>query len=311
MYFYHLYGLNFQSTFTIQGLTEIAPLKDNPDVTIQLISDGCIYDFVPEDVAQQPIALQLEPTDALIYLQNSGVYLIQGGCKIVIISTPKVLLENISQAVLGVVLAVLLYQRGLYILHASTAAIGNTAIAFLGDSGAGKSSALATVIAQGFAGITDDLTAVQLTTDEAIVYSGVAQMKLAAEVASLLMPGESVPQTDTNNEASFSFSPAPASNAFSLQNLYILEYGLDFAIESIPRQQAIIELLRYSGLKSVLPIRNRHQFNQAAQLANRVELYRLKRPRDLSQLTKMAQLLKQHISNTHFGQNRLEYEVIR
>ena len=296
MYFYHLYGLNFQSTFTIQGLTEIAPLKDNPDVTIQLISDGCIYDFVPEDVAQQPIALQLEPTDALIYLQNSGVYLIQGGCKIVIISTPKVLLENISQAVLGVVLAVLLYQRGLYILHASTAAIGNTAIAFLGDSGAGKSSALATVIAQGFAGITDDLTAVQLTTDEAIVYSGVAQMKLAAEVASLLMPGESVPQTDTNNEASFSFSPAPASNAFSLQNLYILEYGLDFAIESIPRQQAIIELLRYSGLKSVLPIRNRHQFNQAAQLANRVELYRLKRPRDLSQLTKMAQLLKQHIS---------------
>lgn len=311
MHFYHLYGLNFQSTFTIQGLKEIAPPQNNPDVTIQLVSDGCIDDFVPKDVAQQPIALQLERTDALIYLQNCGVYLIQGGCKIVIVSTPNVLLTKISQALLGVVLAILLYQRGLYILHASTAAIGNTAVGFLGDSGAGKSSALATVIAQGLAGITDDLTAVQLDTNKAIVYSGVSQMKLSAEVANTLMLRESVSQTDTNYEISFSFSPAQAGHAFSLQHLYILEYGQDFSIEPIPRQQAIIELLRYSGLKSVLPIRNRYQFSQAAQLATRVRLYKLQRPRDLAQLTQMAQLLKQHINSTHFGQDRLEYEVVK
>lgn len=309
MHFYHLYGLNFQSTFTIQGLIEIAPPQANPDVTIQLVSDGCIDDFVPEDVAQQPIALQLERTDALVYLQNSGVYLIQGGCKIVIISRPGVLLETMCQTLLGVVLAVLLYQRGLYILHASTAAMGDTALAFLGDSGAGKSSALASVIGQGFSGVTDDLSAIQLSAEGAVVYPGVPKMKLSTEVASTLMPGESTPPTQ--DETSFSFVPPNTAHALPLQHLYILDYGPDFAIEPIPRQRAIIELLRYSGLKSVLPARSRYQFNQAAQLAKCVRLYRLRRPHSLLQLPKMAQLLRHHINHTHFGQDDLEYEVIK
>ncbi len=308
MHFYQLYGLIFQSTFCISDLPEIPPTDQNPDATIQLVTDGCIHDFIPPAVAQQPIALQVDPTDALVYLQDIGVFIVQGGCKIVLVATQDAEQAPICQALLGVVLAVLLYQRGLYILHASAAAISNIAIAFLGDSGAGKSSALAASVDQGFIGITDDLTAIHINTDNASLYSGVPKMKLSsAAVAHLQL----APSTPAAEESAFAFPTASPSKAYDLRNLYILEYGPVWAIEPVSQQQAIIELLRFSGLKSVLPVRDRHHFKQAAQLANRVNLYRLRRPRDLNQLSQLSELLKDHVRSTHSGKYSLEYEVVK
>ncbi|NJM65420.1 MAG: hypothetical protein HC851_06970 [Acaryochloris sp. RU_4_1] len=308
MPFYRLYGLHFQSTFSIPALTEIPGLGVNPNVTIQLVSDGCIYDFIPKDVAQQPIALQIEPADALVYLYNTGVYLIQGGCKIVIVSAPQACSQNICQALLGIVMAVLLYQRRLYILHASTAAIHGMAIAFLGDSGAGKSSVLAALLAQGFQGIADDLTALRLEPHTALTYPGVPHLKIASEVANSLKL--SVSPLQSKDEFYFSFPSTCKSSAFPLRHLYILEYGSHFLIEPISPQQAIIELWRYAGLKSVLKLRNRHHFNQVALLAKTSCLYRLRRPRDLQKLSKVGKLLKHHISDIHFNNDYLNCEMI-
>lgn len=309
MHFYQLYGLTVQSTLRLADLAEISLPDQNPDVTIQLVTDGCIHDYVPQEVAQQPIALQVDLVDALVYLQDTGVFIIQGGCKIVLVAAQEAKPEKTCQALLGVVLAVLLYQRGLYILHASAAAIGNTAIAFLGDSGAGKSSALATVIDQGFMGVTDDLTAIQLSTSNALLYPGVPKMKLSAAVAHRLKLADLAPETA--EESAFSFATASHSDVFALQNLYILAYGPDWSIEPIPQQKGIIELLRFYGLKSVLPVRDRHHFKQAAQLAKYVRLYKLQRPQDLNQLPKMPEILKDHIRSTHSGKYSLKYEVVK
>lgn len=308
MYFYQLYGLIFQSTFCIPDVPELSSTAQNPDATIQLVTDGCIQDFIPQGVAQQPIALQVNPTDALVYLRDIGVFIVQGGCKIVLVAVQDAEQESICQALLGVVLAVLLYQRGLYILHASAVAINNIAIAFLGDSGAGKSSALAASVDQGWIGITDDLTAVHINTDNASLYSGVPKMKLSAAAAVQL---QLAPSISTAEESAFALSTASPSAAYGLRNLYILEYGSDWSIESVPQQQAIIELLRFSGLKSVLPVRDRRHFQQAAQLVKHVNLYRLRRPRDLNQLSKLAELLKDHIKSTHSGKYSLECEVVK
>lgn len=308
MHFYQLYGLIFQSTFCISGLPELLPTEQQPDATIQLVTDGCIHDFIPQGVAQQPIALQIDLTDALVYLRDIGVFIVQGGCKIVLVSAQDAEQESICQALLGVVLAVLLYQRGRYILHASAVAIHDIAIAFLGDSGAGKSSALAASIDQGFIGLTDDLTAIHINIDNASLYSGVPRMKLSAAAAAQL---QLAPSTPTAEESAFALSTASPSEAYGLRNLYILEYGSDWAIDPVPQQQAIIELLRFSGLKSVLPVRDRYHFKQAAQLVQHVNMYRLRRPQDLSQLSKLAKLLKDHIKSTHSGKYSLKYEVVK
>ncbi|ABW26221.1 phosphoenolpyruvate carboxykinase (ATP) [Acaryochloris marina] len=308
MHFYQLYGLIFQSTFSIPDLPELLPTDQKPDATIQLVKDGCIHDFIPLGVAQQPIAIQIDPTDALVYLRGIGVFIVQGGCKIVLVCTQGAEQESICQALLGVVLAVLLHQRGLYILHASAVATHNIAIAFLGDSGAGKSSALAASVDQGWIGITDDLTAVHVNTDNVSLYSGVPKMKLSAAAATQL---QLVSSMSTAEESAFAFLTANSSKAYNLQNLYILEYGADWSIETVPQQQAIIELLRFSGLKSVLPVRDRRHFKQAAQLVKHVNLYRLRRPRDLNQLSKLAEFLKDHIKSTYSGKYSLRCEVVK
>jgi len=288
MHFYQLYGLNVQSAIYIPDLLEISLTKR---------------------IAEQPIALQIDLTDALVYLRDIGVFIIQGGSKIVLVATQNAKQESICQALVGVVLAVLLYQRGRYILHASAVAIEDIAIAFLGDSGAGKSSALAATIDQDFIGITDDLTAIHNIADNALVYPGVPKMKLSAAVATKLKLTQ--PTTPTAEESSFVLSTAHPSDAYCLRNLYILEYGPNWSIEPIPPQQVIIELMRFAGLKSVLPVRDRYYFEQVAQLARSVNLYRLKRPQDLNQLSKLPKILKDHIRSTHSGKNSLKYEVVK
>lgn len=308
MHLYQLYGLIFQSTFRISDLAELLSAKQKPDVTIQLVSDGNIGDYVPPAVAQQPIAIQIDQTDALVYLRNTGVFIVQEGRKIILVATQSAQQEQICQALLGVVLAILFYQRGLYILHASAAAIGETAIAFLGDSGAGKSSALAAMVAQEFTAVTDDLTAIQISSGNALICTGVPRMKLSAAVANQLKFAET--NDSSKEESLFCFSPGGSAEAFPLQQLYILDYGPDWSIELIPQPRAIIELLRFSGLKSVLPIRDRHHFMQATQLATSIRVYRLQRPQGLDQLSQLPKVLRDHIRITHSEKNSLEYEVV-
>lgn len=307
MHYYQIYGLIFQSTVQLLDLPELPPPERQPDVTIQLVKEGSVGDYIPENVAKQPIAIQIDQTDALVYLQNTGVFIVQGGSKIVFVATQTAQQAQVCQALLGVVLAVLLYQRELYILHASAAAIGETAIAFMGDSGAGKSSALATLVDQGFSGITDDLTAVHIHSGQALIYPGVPRMKLSAAAAKQLKLAEEIAQ----EESTFGFSPASGSGVFTLERLYILDYGPDWSIELIPQQQAIVQLLRFSGLKSVLPVRDRHHFMQVAQLVVCARVYKLQRPHDLRQLSQMPELLKDHIKSTHSEKSSLKYEVIK
>ncbi|WP_299489143.1 hypothetical protein [Acaryochloris sp. IP29b_bin.137] len=293
MHFYRLYGLIFQSAFQIINLAELSSVTQEPDVTIERVSDGNISDYVPSEVAQKPIAIQMGQSSALVYLKNTGVFMVQGGCKIILVTTQNPQQEHICQALLGVVLAILFHQRGSFILHASTVAIGETAVAFLGDSGAGKSSALAAMITQGFVGVTDDLTAIQICSGQALIQAGVPRMKLSAAVADRLELARA--NTLSDEESIFYFSSSNNLEPFPLQRLYILDYGPNWSIRPISQQRAIIELLRFSGLKSVLPIRNRHHFRHVSQLTTCVGVYQLQRPQGLDQLSQLPKFLKDHI----------------
>ncbi|MHB8467263.1 MAG: hypothetical protein ACYDH6_08535 [Acidimicrobiales bacterium] len=81
----------------------------------------------------------------------------------------------------GVVAAVL-RQRGMLVLHA-TAAVGERgAVVIMGESGVGKSTTLAALLNQGWRMVSDDVTALRLgPTGSVEVLPGVAQTHLTAE----------------------------------------------------------------------------------------------------------------------------------
>ena len=83
-------------------------------------------------------------------------------------------------------MAVILYQRGMCVLHASVIEAQGTAIAFLGHIGAGKSSTAAAFYARGHRILNDDNAAIQMCSGTPLVVPGFPYIKLFPAIASSL-----------------------------------------------------------------------------------------------------------------------------
>ena len=113
-----------------------------------------------------------------------GAFLVRGGKEIIVDAISGVEESLIRLPLLGMVLAAVLQQRGLLVLHASAVAFNGDAVAFLGGSGWGKSTLAATLYARGHPLVADDLVAVDVGGREnPIVLPGFPQLKLLPEAA--------------------------------------------------------------------------------------------------------------------------------
>lgn len=79
---------------------------------------------------------------------------------------------------LSEVLGLLLYQRGLFLLHGSAVMTGTRASVFVGVPGAGKSTTAAAFGKAGYPVLTDDLVAIQLLDNRPSVIPAFAQYKI-------------------------------------------------------------------------------------------------------------------------------------
>ena len=137
-------------------LPELLPGGEKADVTILLDRIG------PSPEEEGPIlCLRADEKEACLTWGRVGTVLVRDGCEMIVDPTPGVEPEAVRLLILGAAMGVLLYQRGLTVLHASAVAIDGGVVAFLGEKGAGKSAIAAALYARGHRFITDDLLAVQ------------------------------------------------------------------------------------------------------------------------------------------------------
>jgi hypothetical protein len=94
-----------------------------------------------------------------------------GGC-LEIYAYPDAEPSSISFALLRGVLPRLLHLRGIPCLHGSAVRVGNGAVAFLGASGQGKSTVVASLVARGFPLVTDDTLPLRMAKDASTVLVG-------------------------------------------------------------------------------------------------------------------------------------------
>ncbi|NEO94707.1 MAG: hypothetical protein F6K56_32770 [Moorea sp. SIO3G5] len=321
LFSYVAYGLGIHSAVPIP---EFIPAEVECDVTIHLESNvystGCvrvasaeaeghalafgqtrtpnrkISDYIPKEVIQQPMAFQLSPEEAVIYLKDTGLFLVQGGNMIMIIPAAEATLSRIRMALVGTVMAILLYQRGLLVLHASVVNINGGAVVFLGNSGEGKSSIAAALHTQGYRIITDDVAPVSLNQGTAKVAPSFPQIKLSQEVAKvlgydqdklgLLVPKLNKPGYELNQDLTQALLP--------IRCIYVLVSGLQLSIKPLKLEEAVMELSRHSRLNSLFDSEKASHLLQCAQLANKCSVYRLQRPRNLALLPELARLVAEH-----------------
>ena len=220
---------------------------------------------------------------------------------------------------LGPVLATVLFQRGFLVLHASAVALPDAdgrwgAVAFVGDSGEGKSTMAAQMHARGFPIVADDIIAVPPAHNATasntpgaapgtpaaarppLIAPGFARLSLwPRSVAAVgLAWGLEAPEPDSGRHKLYCRADAGFSTrALPLRCLYVLGGSDDVRILPLSPALRVVELARHSYRAVLLqPSERAAQFERCGALAGVVPVRQLRRPRDLARLQDVARAIE-------------------
>jgi hypothetical protein len=195
-------------------------------------------------------------------------------------------------------ISILLHQRGYVTLHGSCVNLGPGAVAFLGDSTAGKSFTAAALHSRGHVVVADDVTVVDVDDSVPSVYPGFPGLKLLPDAAAHF--GCSVEETEGfdpfEEKVTLRFSGEFPQHPVPLHRLYVLDDGPSVQIESLSRHKAVFELVRHSyWIRLMHDARPASYFLQCARLCERVPVLRLIRPRSATAMPEVIRLVEENL----------------
>ncbi len=201
----------------------------------------------------------------------------------------------IRALVLGPAFGVLLHQRGVLALHASSVMLAGGVVGFMGGSGWGKSTLAASLQRRGHELVADDITAVDTSETAISALPGFPQLKLLPEAAEALGldPG-TLPRVSADDEKrARRVAAALPPGRLPVAALYVLAEGDAPRIEALSTREALLELVRHSFCAPRLAeLGVRDHFLQCADVARSVPVRRLRRPRVLALLDAVAELIE-------------------
>jgi hypothetical protein len=197
----------------------------------------------------------------------------------------------------GVVMAVLLALSGNSVLHGAALALDDRAIVLLGDSGLGKSTLAAALVAHGARLLTDDVVRLLPRGAGYSVTAGVPRLSLGSEARDRLLArvaGAAVHADRHDRAKTLVEVPAAAREAPAAAIVILAPLGdqvVDPALTPLGPAAASVAIARnIYGKTWIRPLDNAHLADCAA-LAAAVPTYRLDRPMSLDRLDRACHLL--------------------
>lgn len=292
---YFAYGIGIHSDLVLPEL--VAARSAAPDLVIRLET----INWSPAELDKCVVRVGAEE----IHFSWPGVgkFLARGGREIVVEPAGEAQEYVLRLFLLGAVLAGVLHQRGLLLLHASAVAIDGEAIAFIGEKGWGKSTIAASLKARQHELLADDILAIDIGSSNAVqVLPGFPQFKLWPDaITSLGVNPEELPLLHPQLEKrAYRLAGNFSTRPFPLKSIYVLAVGARSEIVPIGPQEAFIELVRHSYLARYLEPTGaaRSHFYQCGLVAGSVSAFRLKRPRSLRLLSDMAILIEESLGKS-------------
>ncbi|MBL0225865.1 MAG: hypothetical protein IPQ16_09910 [Geobacteraceae bacterium] len=215
--------------------------------------------------------------------KRGGKLLVENGTKITLERGSDAEDKVICAYLLTIVLAALLRQRGLLVLHANVVITPRGAVAISGESGSGKSTTQAAMLTRGYNMLADDLAVLQLNErGEAVAIPGMPKLNLCEDTAVRL--GHDVSKLHRNPLRSIKvvvplvpsdmpLLPAP------LKAVYMLERHHGTTLS----QEVLGGVTKFTALQDCIygplfPEEHPGIFAVITRLVTQVEVIRLKRP---------------------------------
>ncbi len=290
MFYYTAYGLTIQSDLRLPELVEVPAAQADVVFRTGLVSRR------PPDGLQTGRCYHASAGECCLYWADAGLYQVKDGNEIVIEALESAHVQVIRLYLIGGMMALILQQRGLLVLHSSAVSIDGHGVCFVGDCGMGKSTTAATLHARGNPMVTDDIAAIDVRADGPILYPAFPQLKLCPDAAVSLghtinnMPLAHPDEEKRAHRVAETFATRPVP----LRRIHVLHDAPERAIVELPPRVAFMELLRNSYTARILssvgaaPL----HMDQCSRLAKSGHVTRLDRPRDLTRLSEMAQLIE-------------------
>ena len=290
---YRAYNLNIQSDLR---LPELPSGGSQVDVFVRIGAVGA--DPPPFDDTGH--GFLIDRGNAHYSLKDVGLFVVSRGQDIRL--EPWSDGELLRLSLLGPAMALLLQQRGIFVLHAGAVAMDGGAVAFLGGSGWGKSTLVAMLHARGHPFLCEDVAGLVATGTHVEVTPSFPQFKLWPDAAERLgwSPAEH-PQVHPECEkrlvrfgGSFSAQPVP------LRRIYLLAVGGRVAVEPIEPVAQLEEILRHwygsrFGPEYLRSLDRRDHFLQAAELVRKVPVRLLRRPASFHEDSSLPEAIEREI----------------
>jgi hypothetical protein len=192
--YYRAFGSSLISEVALPGLIEVTP-PQAPDICVHCHKQPALYGLKKQRwFCSSELAPSGRPWITVWRLLGDGGYYLQFGDGIEFSidgSGSHIWSAELSGAtaasaatyLLGIVLGLALYLRGLTCLHASAVVVDGKAVLFAGDAGGGKSSLAALFALHGYPVLTDDVVALQRDADELFVQPALPYVRLRPHLA--------------------------------------------------------------------------------------------------------------------------------
>ena len=238
-----------------------------------------------------------------------GTFQITAGREICITPVAGVDPSFLRLYVEGMMMAIILYQRGSYVLHSSLVKIGNIGAAFVGSVGAGKSSTAMALHTRGHMVVTDDNAGIAGSLAHPRVIPSFPRIKLYPAIAKSLGLLENSLEDLHSSQIKKTRSVAEnfPVDAVPLDRIYCLTKNGPDVITQLSMAEAVIELIKVSvpgrwGLSGDI----RH-FQDTAQLARTVPVYRIRTFDSLESLPLLADRIEDHCGFTRISMPMLNH----
>lgn len=171
-----------------------------------------------------------------------AIFSIRAGSSVLIQAHPETSQEILELYLRGTVLAILLFQRGTFCLHASSVVIENKAFLFAGNSGSGKSTTAFLLHKAGYTCLNDDVTPVSISFSGIETRSYTSEMK----VDKVLIRHGTNPYRSVPSQAhKVYFKIEPPKNSFEITRMYVFNWGNRFNISEIKGSEKLRVLLQH------------------------------------------------------------------
>lgn len=283
MHSYTAYGLCIHSELALSGLP---PGGDVPDITIRMGA-----------VEREGAGAQAKGGGPLYGTISGEVHFIaEEGKRLTVSPTGSVDDEELQSYLLGVLMSVMMRQRGMLVLHACAVARNGFAVGFVGDSGWGKSTIAHYLCDHGFAILNDDVMVVDLDREVPHVLPGPNHIKLRPG-ASLTLGNElsHLPQLHARSTKRVARAAQRLSTPVPLRDLYVLErefVGETYA-ERMSGHRAVMELVRHTRMTHIFDdeIHRKRHLRQCVELVSDVPVFKLWRRRGMQSLSVIRRLI--------------------